>query len=330
MGMALDVSVVICTYSDDRWADLLSAVASVRAQTLPPREIVIVVDHNQPLLDRVIRSISDVVAAENREARGLSGARNSGVAVSRGEVITFLDDDAIAEPDWLAQLAAGYEEDPRVLGVGGPVEPLWQEGRPRWFPEELDWVVGCSFRGMPRTAASVRALLGCNMSFRRQVFDTIGGFRSGMGRVGTRPLAGEETEFCIRASQRWPEGRWLYETRATVTHQVPASRASYQYFRSRCYCEGLSKALLSESVGGRDGLAAERSYTSRTLPRAIVREVTYAILRIDVTGLARAATIVAGLTFAGMGYMKGALLDRFGRCERLSDEGVAVQPASLS
>jgi glucosyl-dolichyl phosphate glucuronosyltransferase len=327
--VALDISVVICAYSAERWNDLVAAAESVRRQRLPPREIIVVVDHNPGLFERVRAKVPGVVAVESTEPRGLSGARNSGVAATQGEVIAFLDDDAVAPPDWLDQLAAGYE-DPRVLGVGGSVEPLWLHGRPRWFPEEFDWVVGCTFRGMPQTTASVRALVGCNMSFQRQVFDTVGGFRRGIGRMGTVPMAGEETEFCIRASQRWPEGRWLYKPQARVRHRVPASRASYQYFRSRCYGEGLSKALLAEFVGARDGLAAERPYALQTLPRAIVREVIDVILRIDPIGLARAAAIVAGLTFTGMGYIKGAHLDRFERRERLCDEGGTVQPASMS
>lgn len=299
------ISVVISTYSGDRWEGLLAAVESVQRQTLCPQEIVVVVDHNQLLLERV-QSLPDLVAIANREPRGLSGARNTGVAASRGDVIAFIDDDAVADPDWLELLAASYA-DPNLLGIGGAVEPAWVDGRPAWFPEEFDWVVGCTFRGMPRKRTRVSKLIGCNMSFRRQVFTVVGGFRSDMGRIGGIPLAGEETEFCIRASQRWPQCCWVYEPRARVRHTVPAQRASIHYFRSRCFGEGLSKARIARLAGHGDGLAAERAYLRRTLPLGIATELGDAVSHRELSSLARAAAIVAGLTITGAGYLSGAV-----------------------
>src|SRR5690606_12046039 len=106
-------SVVICAYTEQRWDDLLAAVNSVRRQTLTPREIIVVVDHNPAMLARVRDEIGDVLAVENQQRQGLSGARNSGLRASSGEYVAFLDDDALAEPDWLGRLAAGYD-DPHV------------------------------------------------------------------------------------------------------------------------------------------------------------------------------------------------------------------------
>jgi cellulose synthase/poly-beta-1,6-N-acetylglucosamine synthase-like glycosyltransferase len=111
-----------------------------------------------------------------------------------------MDEDATAAPDWLERLTHGYDSD-EVLGVGGTIDPLWLTGRPAWFPAEFDWVVGCTYRGLPETANRVRNLIGCNMSFRREVFQQVGGFRSGIGRIGLRPVGCEETELCIRLNQ---------------------------------------------------------------------------------------------------------------------------------
>src|SRR3990172_5194727 len=112
-----NISVVICAYTEARWNDLVEAVASMKNQTLPPREIIIVIDYNPALLNRVRTEIPAVTVVENNEARGLSGARNSGIAVAGGHVIAFMDEDATAAPDWLARLSAGYE-DANVFGVG--------------------------------------------------------------------------------------------------------------------------------------------------------------------------------------------------------------------
>src|SRR4051812_15676117 len=57
-----DVSVVICAYTLDRWDDLVAAVTSVRSQTAPPRETIVVIDHNDELLARVRGEIAGVVA----------------------------------------------------------------------------------------------------------------------------------------------------------------------------------------------------------------------------------------------------------------------------
>src|SRR5688572_30210695 len=194
----LEISVVICAYTEERWNELLASVESVQQQTLPPVEIIVVIDHNDALYQRARKILKNSMVIENQEVRGLSGARNSALALAKGSVIAFIDEDATASPDWLQTLNANYQ-DKTVLGVGGQVKPAWQIGRPAWFPEEFDWVVGCTYRGLPEQTASVRNLIGCNMSFRREVFSSVGGFRNGIGRIGTLPVGCEETELCIRA-----------------------------------------------------------------------------------------------------------------------------------
>ena len=301
-------SVVVCAYTEQRWDDLVAAVESLRVQTHSPDEIILVIDHNTALATRVGREIPDVTCVENRGQQGLSDARNAGLAVARGDVVAFLDDDAEAEPGWLALLAEGYA-DPAVVGVGGFAEPDWAEGRPGWFPREFDWVVGCTYRGMPETASPVRNLIGCNMSFRREIFDDLGGFTAGIGRLGTRPVGCEETELCIRIAQRRPGSVILFDPRALVHHHVPGPRGTWAYFRSRCYAEGLSKAAVAALVGASQGLASERTYTTRTLPKGVVKGIAAGV-KGEAGGFGRAAAIVAGVGIATVGYGLGRLSPR--------------------
>jgi glycosyltransferase involved in cell wall biosynthesis len=303
------ISVVVCAYTEARWADLLEALDSVRDQRLPALETILVIDHNPALYARALGEITGTVTIENVQQRGLSGARNSGVAVARGEVVAFMDDDAVARADWLERLAGAYV-DRSVVGAGGSIVPLWEERRPGWFPEEFDWVVGCTYRGMPTVTASVRNMIGCNMSFRRDVFEGVGGFSHGIGRLGTRPLGGEETELSIRALQRWPDKRIVFEPSAAVDHRVPRTRATVGYFGSRCYSEGLSKAVISKLVGAGDGLSTERGYAVRTLGGAVLRNLGAALHRREPVALGRAAMIVAGLGITTAGYAMGTLSGR--------------------
>jgi glucosyl-dolichyl phosphate glucuronosyltransferase len=300
-------SVIICAYTEDRWDQICAAIDSVGKQNLPSSEIILVIDHNPALFQRAEAAFSDVTVVENQEAQGLSGARNTGAARAQGDIIAFLDDDAVAHEDWLRFLAASYEN-PQIVGVGGLTLPRWQTARPAWLPEEFYWVIGCNYLGMAPSGTPVRNLIGANMSFRGEAFNLVeGGFVTGIGRTSTgRPLGCEETEFCIRLAQRAPGTMFVMDHRAMIWHFVSDSRCTVSYFLSRCFAEGISKAQVAASVGSGDGLSAERAYTTRTLPLGVIRG-TIDLFRGDVAGAGRAAAIIAGLGMTSFGYLRGKL-----------------------
>lgn len=303
-GSHLTASVIVCAYTLDRWPELQSAVASIREQTIPVYEIILVIDHNQELFDQATKAFPDLMVVENRDERGLSGARNSGIAHSTGQVIAFMDEDAAADPDWIETLLAGYRN-PKVVGVGGYVAPAWEIPAPNWLPEEFNWVVGCSYKGLPLTTAVVRNPIGCNMSFRREEIASAGGFRNGIGRVGVVPVGCEETEAAIRIRQHKPDSVYLYNPGAVVHHKVPAWRLTWRYFTRRCYAEGLSKALISRYIGSRDGLSSERSYVATVLSRGVLAGVKQTLSEHSLTGIKRAAAILAGLFLTTVGFVVG-------------------------
>jgi glucosyl-dolichyl phosphate glucuronosyltransferase len=297
--LMLTVSVVICAYTEERWDDTLRAVASVQTQQPAPLEVILVVDYNPELHRRLAGQLPDVRVVPNGNERGLSGARNMGVALATGDVVAFLDDDGVAQPGWLGALMCPYD-DPNVVGVGGRAEPGWATQRPSWWPGEFDWVIGCAFTGME--PGVIRNLQGGNSSYRRDLFE-IGGFASHIGRSARNrlPLAAEEAEFCIRALKGRPRSVFVYNDQAVIVHRVPLARQSFSYFRTRCLSEGLSKAQVTKSVGFGAGLDRERRYSAVTLPAGVLRGLRRGAHG-DWAGLLSAGAIIVGLMYTTLGY----------------------------
>lgn len=299
------MGVVVCAYSDERRAELAAAVQSLIAQERPLDEIVLVIDHNDGLFAHAqeMFELRGVRVIANAGKQGLSGARNTGVEAIGTEVIAFLDDDAAAASNWSRQIVDAYTDE-SVIGVGGAIIPHWESRRPGWFPEEFLWVVGCTYRGMPTERADVRNMIGANMSLRRDVFSTAGHFSTDVGRVGKKPVGCEETELCIRALAAIASSRIVYEPAATVSHLVTAERATWRYFRERCFMEGVSKAQVVRMAGAGQGLSSERAYSTKVLPMGVLRGLGD-LIRARPSGLGRAAAIVAGLAITTAGFVRG-------------------------
>jgi glucosyl-dolichyl phosphate glucuronosyltransferase len=295
------ISVVICSYADWRWADFQRAAASVEQQLLAGDELVIVIDHNDALLDRARAAFPRARVVPNAGKQGLSDARNTGVETSRGDVVAFLDDDAVARTGWIAGLREMFASSD-VAVAGTAVRPNWEGGHaPAWFPEEFGWVVGCSYRGQPEVKTTVRNPIGASMAVRRSVFAEVGGFSDAIGRVGTKPVGCEETEFCIRVAAANEQSKVLLDPMTAVDHYVPAARQTMGYFVRRCYHEGRSKRIVSLLQGTDAGLSSERTYVRETLPSAVLKGVTGAVKR--PAGLLRAGVVVVGLGSTVLGYV---------------------------
>ena len=299
------VSVVICAYTERRWSVLVEAVESVQNQEVLPAEVVLVIDHNDALLRRAADRFPLAQVVANGGARGLSGARNTGVECASGDIVAFLDDDARAQPGWLSSMVAAFSDE-RVIGAGGVAAPRWESPMPAWLPPEFLWVVGCSYTGLPDAAAEIRNPIGANMAFRRDVLERAGGFTDGIGRVGRVPLGCEETELSIRA-RVLTGGIVMYVPGSRVEHLVTTDRMAPRYFLRRCWAEGLSKALVGSSVGTDAALSSERTYATRTLPLGVARGLV-AFVHGDRAAVLRSAAIIFGLVVTTAGYGAGRLV----------------------
>jgi hypothetical protein len=156
--------------------------------------------------------------------------------------------------------------------------------------------------------------MGCNMSFRRDVFDVVGGFSEDLGRVGTVPLGCEETELCLRVSAAVPGARIIFDPHAAISHSVTEQRLSWGYLWRRCYAEGLSKAAVSSMVQQPAALSTERAYVARVLPAAVQRQLRQASGRRGgrVAGLLGAFAILSAFVVTAAGFAVGTVALKFG------------------
>jgi Glycosyl transferase family 2 len=301
---SLEVAVVICAYTEERWEQTVAAVRSVTEQCPRPAQVMLIVDHSASLAARARRELSAITVLESDDQPGLSGARNTGLRASRFGITAFLDDDAAARPGWLASLVEPYS-DPDVVATAGSVHPLWLAAKPRWLPPEFYWVVGCSYRGLPQATDTVRNPIGANMSIRTADALSAGGFRSVVGRAGGKLQACEETELAIRLSASQSGSVVVYTPAAAADHNVGPERAKFSYFLRRCWHEGWSKATVVALVGVGPGLKTERKHVLSVMPTGVLRELRQSAGG-DPSALMRGCAMAVGFMTTACGFLAGS------------------------
>jgi glycosyltransferase involved in cell wall biosynthesis len=301
------VSVVLCTYDPALYDAFREAAESVLAQTYDDRELVIVVDGNEDLAAQVEAEYGgreDVTTYCNDTNRGLLESRNTGAQLASGEVVAFIDDDAVADPDWLAELVDTYERHD-ALATGGRMVGQWVAGRPRFLPAEFYFLVGVTHRGFANGSGEVRNTNGSNISVRREVFEELGGFDSAIGgRKGDSHLQGGETELCERLRCEYGEGVW-YTPSAVVSHKVFAYRTDPVWLARRAFWQGYSKRAMAVLVPGSG--TEESDFLSRLATEFVPGRIQRLLAAPTVGRAERLCVLLALVACVGFGYAYGAL-----------------------
>lgn len=300
------VSVVICTYKLSNYEHLQEAIESVLDQDYENTEVIVIVDGNNKLHDKISKEYSSFekfLLHNNESNQGLSQSRNTGVNISTGEIIAFLDDDAVAEETWIEELVRTYRRRD-ALAAGGKMVPQWIAGKPHYLPAEFYWLVGVTHRGFPTEECEVRNTFGSNISFKRRVFQSIGGFDADLGRHGGRQIQGEETEFAARMYAAFGERVW-YNPAAVVEHKVFQYRTDPIWLTKRAFWQGYSKRVLDEITDDSGGEETEflTQLCFEGLPRYLYRTVRNRSLSSLIKGL---FAIILTLS-VGAGYLYALL-----------------------
>jgi glycosyltransferase involved in cell wall biosynthesis len=312
------VSVVIPTYAMERYEVFSECVESVLGQTYDPLEIVIVVDGNDDVYERVHADFGHferMLIRNNDLNRGVSASRTIGAELASGEVVAMIDDDAVAEPDWIEELVRVYDETDAVA-VGGYVAPEWIGETPAFFPEEFYWLIGCTEKGFADHREEVRNTYGSNISFRRDVFLDVGGYDENTGRKGSRHLQAHEAPVCIRIYQEYGKGV-IYTDEAVVNHKMFAYRGDPWWLLKRAFWQGYSKRIMALLVP--DSRGNEREFLRRVYFRYVPHRVRELVRSPSLAEFLQLIAIFGFTAAVGLGYL--VALPRRDLVEAKSDEG---------
>jgi glycosyltransferase involved in cell wall biosynthesis len=301
----MQVSVVLCTYSLDMYDHFRDAAESILQQTYDTVELVIVVDGNDDLYERVrddYGSMDNVVVHCNEENVGLLESRNTGSELASGDIVAFIDDDAVADDRWIAELVASYEET-NAMAAGGKMTPEWVAGKPDFLPEEFYWLVGVTHQGFADGRGYVRNTFGSNISFRRDVFLELGGFDKEIGgRQGVKNLQGGETELCARLANKKNSQVW-YNPDAKVAHKVFEYRTELKWLLDRAFWQGYSKRAMEVLLPDSGG--EEKAFLGLLLTTFLPERILGLIKKPSVPKFKQVAMLLIFTGLVGLGYGYG-------------------------
>jgi len=180
------LSVIICTYNRDK--HIKRALDSLIAQDFDKQNFeIIVVDNNST--DTTPQIIQDFKAAHpdynivtaRETQQGLSFARNKGLALAKGTYISYIDDDGIARKDYISQIKKYTGQFPDDVAMGGKVLPTYEKGKePAWMSKYIERIISIVDLGDEVKVLKKTYPVGCNMIFKKSVFDKIGGFNTAL------------------------------------------------------------------------------------------------------------------------------------------------------
>jgi glycosyltransferase involved in cell wall biosynthesis len=254
------VSVIICTYDEGRIKDLEDCLKSLLEQDFNDFEILIVVDHNERLYRNLKERLNNQkveVILNNSPRRGQASTMNRGIEKSHGEIVCFIDDDAVASRNWLSKIVDTY--DANTVSVGGRIEPLWIGRKPSYLPEEFYWLIGATGNYLGKNAREVRNLWSGNISYRKSLFNIVGYFKEDLGMANDPLFQGEDAEFGLRL--RKLTGKSVrYNPEAVVYHKIRSERVKFISLLKRAFEQGYAKAYIKKAYKNTDALSVEQDY----------------------------------------------------------------------
>lgn len=292
----------------DRYDEFCAAADSVLSQTYDDIELVIIVDGTTEVYERALEdygSRSNTVVYCNSENRGLSYSRNQGAELSNGDVVAFMDDDALLDEEWAVELVETYNRYDAVA-VGGRMAPRWETEKPQFLPSEFYFLIGVTYRGFREDEGPVRNTFSSNLSFRRDVFLGLDGFKTNMGKQGENNLQGGETELCVRLYRETGE-RVIYNPDAVAEHRVYEYRTDRGWLLKRSFWQGYSKHRMEEMIS--ESTDTERAFVSDLLTQFVPNRLLELLKKPSIEKVDQFVMLLLLTATAGVGYLYAIIQD---------------------
>ena len=217
---------------------------------------------------------------------GISNARNRGIREAKGDVIIFIDDDVELLPEFVIDYAAAYNRWPQATCIGGKVELKWVSPRPGWLTDSLIGLLGVTLCPDEERQYHSPAfhIIGCNMSFRREVFAELGGFDVSLGYSGTKLFGDEDNEMLRRIEASG--GTIVHSHLPRLFHLIERDKLRRSYFRDRYFYQAITDAKRDLSrTDGSDGdlirLRIKEREIRASLRRAAIKKLIGGKLRFE-------------------------------------------------
>lgn len=250
------LSIIVCTYRRAKYLNIVLE-SLVRQSADKEKFEVIIVDNASELsclaiVEKFVKILPGIRYV-SESCVGLSYARNRGFMEAKGEYVAYVDDDCELPFHWV-QRSIDIINSISPECFGGPVFPLFQNRKPRWFKE--DYLI-YDFGKQRRFLQNSEYLIGCNFVVRKSLLEKTGGFDVQFGMAGIHIGYSEETEFQIRVRQIFPDLQIVYDPNLPVHHLVRPEKMTLSWAVGAFFAKGQANFLLSNFEFG--------AYTIRAL-----------------------------------------------------------------
>lgn len=253
------LSVILCTYNRERY--IYNVLESIAAGGFGDYEIVLVnnnsTDGTEDECQRFAKNHPEVrmrYCVEKQQ--GLSYARNRGIVESQGEVLVYVDDDAVVNREYLQTYADFFNRNKEAVAAGGPITPRYDGcEEPSWMSHYTRQLVtgelnlGSREREFPKGAFPG----GGNAAYRKSVFDAVGLFNVELGRKGNSLIGAEEKDLFDKMTSRGM--KFYYLPNAILYHLIPPKKLTQDYFDRLTYGIGVSERYRTQQIGKKKYLA---------------------------------------------------------------------------
>src|SRR3972149_1442400 len=306
------VSIIISTYSKDRYDDLIDLLGRINSQTYDNMETIIIVDNNKALYDIIVGNIVknkmferlDIRVVINTKNVGLSYNRNIGINNSTGDIIAFIDDDAIPDYRWIENIVRTFNINYKEIGaISGYMSPLWRENdnSMHWFPKELFWMVGCSYVMTPDHQCEVERGFGSNMAIKKDTFDKVGLFNEELGVKGNKWVGGEDTDMYLRIKNSGM--KIMFTPDAIVFHKIHKSKIGIINLIKRAFNGGFSVAMMKSICKYEIKISTENDYFKKLLFEFYPSKIKNLIIRPSKLVSKQLFTVSVVILSEGLGYL---------------------------